>query len=228
MKVQIELMDVWKTYKMSEKVRVDALRGISLRIRKGEMLAIVGPSGSGKSTLMHVMGCLDRPTKGRVILNGRDVSRLTDDELAEIRRERIGFVFQAYNLINTLTALENVAMPMIFAGVEKEERTERAKRLLEEVNMLKRANHRPREMSGGEQQRVAIARALANDPEIILADEPTGNLDSKTGRQVIDLFRKLNEEKNKTVVIVTHDLAWTDVVDKTIKIMDGKVVEVVE
>ena len=228
MKVQIELMDVWKTYKMSEKVRVDALRGISLRIRKGEMLAIVGPSGSGKSTLMHVMGCLDRPTKGRVILNGRDVSRLTDDELAEIRRERIGFVFQAYNLINTLTALENVAMPMIFAGVEKEERTERAKRLLEEVNMLKRANHRPREMSGGEQQRVAIARALANDPKIILADEPTGNLDSKTGRQVIDLFRKLNEEKNKTVVIVTHDLAWTDVVDKTIKIMDGKVVEVVE
>jgi putative ABC transport system ATP-binding protein len=223
----IKLNNVWKIYRMSERVQVEALRGITLDVEKGEMLAVMGPSGSGKSTLMHIMGCLDRPTKGRVFLAGKDVSKLDEDMLAKIRRERIGFVFQAYNLIPTLTALENVMMPMMFAGLHREERVKRARKLLEDVGMMDRANHKPREMSGGEQQRVAIARALANDPEIILADEPTGNLDSKTGQQIVNLFRRLNEEKGKTVVVVTHDPSWMNAVDRTVKIMDGKIVEVV-
>ncbi len=212
---------------MSERVQVEALRGINLEVKKGEMLAVMGPSGSGKSTLMHIMGCLDKPTRGKVFLGGKDVSKLDEDMLAEIRREQIGFVFQAYNLIPTLTALENVMMPMMFAGLPREERVERAKELLRVVGMLERVQHKPREMSGGEQQRVAIARALANDPDIILADEPTGNLDSKAGQQIVNLFKKLNEEKNKTIVVVTHDPSWMSTVDRTVKIMDGKIVEVV-
>ncbi len=222
----IKLRGVWKTYRMSERVKVDALRGVDLDIRKGEMLAVIGPSGSGKSTLMHIMGCLDRPTKGSVLIDGRDISDMGDDELAEIRREKIGFVFQAYNLINTLTAMENVALPMVFAGIRKYERIRRARMLLKEVNMLKRANHKPREMSGGEQQRVAIARALANEPEIVLADEPTGNLDSKTSEHILKLFKKMNRERNKTIVVVTHDPIWERVVDRIVKLKDGRIVGV--
>ncbi len=221
----MQLVNVWKIYEPSSRVRVEALRGVNLSIKRGEMLAIMGPSGSGKSTLMYIMGCLDRPTKGKVLIKGKDVSKLDDDALSQIRREYIGFVFQAYNLIANLTALENVMLPMAFRGVVGEEAEKKALELLRMVGMEKRANHRPKELSGGEQQRVAIARALANDPEVILADEPTGNLDSKNTEQIMELFEKLNKEKNKTIVVVTHDEAWEEHVERVLRIKDGKIVE---
>ena len=199
----IKLDNVWKTYQMGE-VKVNALRGLNLEIKKGEFVAIMGPSGSGKSTAVNMVGALDIPTKGKIYLEKHDISKLSESDLAQIRGKKIGFIFQQFNLINTLSALENVALPMVFQGIEKEERMETGKRLLEMVGLGHRINHRPTELSGGEQQRVAIARSLANDPDVVLADEPTGNLDSKTGIMVIEFLEKLNKE-GKTIIVVTHD-----------------------
>jgi putative ABC transport system ATP-binding protein len=218
-KALVRLEDVTKVYIMDE-VEVPALRGITLSIARGEFLSMMGPSGSGKSTLMNLIGCLDRPTSGRVIIDGRDVSRLSDDALAEIRRKKIGFVFQQFNLIPRLSALENVALPMWFAGVEKNQRLRRAAALLERVGLGERLKHKPTELSGGERQRVAIARALANDPELILADEPTGNLDSKSGDEVLDLLESLNRE-GRTIVLVTHDLDYGRRAKRMIRLRDG-------
>ncbi len=221
----IRLEDVWKVY--GTEVRVEALRGVDLSVEEGEFIAIMGPSGSGKSTLLHIMGLLDTPTRGRVFVLGREASRLSDDERALLRRESIGFVFQQYNLSPSLTALENVELPMLFAGVPPEKRRKRAVELLEAVGLGDRLHHYPNQLSGGQQQRVAIARALANNPHIILADEPTGNLDTKTGRRILEVFRELNE-RGKTVVIVTHDPEVAEAAEKIVKIRDGKIVGVVE
>jgi putative ABC transport system ATP-binding protein len=215
----VKLINVTKIYTMDH-VKVPALRGVSLAISRGEFVSIMGPSGSGKSTLMNIIGCLDKPTEGRVIIDGKDVTKLSDNALAEYRRKKIGFVFQQFNLISRLTALENVALPMWFAGIEKKQRLRRAAILLEQVGLGDRVEHKPTELSGGERQRVAIARALANDPELILADEPTGNLDSKSGDAVLDLLEELNRE-GKTVVIVTHDLGYGKRAERMIKLRDG-------
>ncbi len=202
--IVIKLEDVWKVYKMGE-VEVPALRGLNLEIRDNEFVAIMGPSGSGKSTAMNMIGCLDIPTTGSIYLDGQDISKLSESDLAQIRGRRIGFIFQQFNLIPTLTALENVMLPMTFQGKPAAERKERAKKLLEMVELEERINHKPSELSGGQQQRVAIARSIANDPEVILADEPTGNLDSKTGNIVMDFLKRLNREEDKTIIMVTHD-----------------------
>jgi putative ABC transport system ATP-binding protein len=199
----IKLENVWKIYRMGDSV-VNALRGISLEIKKGEFVAIQGPSGSGKSTAMNMVGCLDVPTKGRIFLDSKDISHLHESELAQIRGRKIGFIFQQFNLIPTLSAIENVMLPMIFQGIASEKRYERAKQLLDMLELGERLNHKPNELSGGQQQRVAIARSLANDPDVILADEPTGNLDSNTGKNVIHYLEELNK-KGKTIVMVTHD-----------------------
>jgi len=222
-KIILELRDVWKTYCMKE-VETNALRGVSLKIEAGSYAAIVGPSGSGKSTLMHILGCLDTPTKGKVFIEGRDISELNDDELALIRREKIGFVFQAYNLIGSLNAIENVALPMRFSGHSKSEAFRKAKELLTRVGLEKRMTHKPNEMSGGEQQRVAIARALINEPDIILADEPTGNLDTKTGKEIFELVEGLHTKTRKTLIIVTHDLNLAGRAHQEIRIKDGEIV----
>ena len=219
----IELRDVWKTYQMG-KVEVHALRGVSLTLEEGEFLAVMGPSGSGKSTLMHLMGCLDLPTQGQVLFEGTDVSRLKSRELAEIRGRKLGFVFQTFNLVHTLTALENVELPMIFQGVPRGQRRARAEELLARVGLGDRLNHRPSELSGGEQQRAAIARALANDPRIILCDEPTGNLDSAAGTKVLELLKSLNEE-GRTVVLVTHDPEAAEYARRKVHLRDGQVAE---
>jgi len=219
----IELKNVWKVYKMG-KVNVYALRGLSLEIKKGEFVAIQGPSGAGKSTAMHIIGCLDIPTRGKVLLKGKNIANLSESELAQIRGKTIGFIFQKFNLINTLSALENVMLPMIFQNYSKEKRIKRGKKLLEIVGLSHRANHKPNELSGGEQQRIAIARALANNPEIILADEPTGNLDSKTGEKVINFLEQLHDKNGKTIVIVTHDEALAKRAERIIKIKDGKTI----
>ncbi len=215
----IECKNVWKEY---ENGRVKALRGISLKVKKGESLAILGPSGSGKSTLMHILGCLDIPTRGKVFLNGKDVSKLSSAELAKIRSQTIGFVFQFFYLVPFMTALENVMLPMIFAGKKDKER---AKKLLELVGLKNRMHHYPNQLSGGQRQRVAIARALANDPEIILADEPTGNLDTKTGEEIVNLLLSLNKNYGKTLIVVTHNKTVAKKMDKTIYIKDGKIVK---
>ncbi len=215
----IECRNVWKEY---ENGRVVALRGINLKIKKGETLAILGPSGSGKSTLMHILGCLDRPTKGRVLLKGRDVSALPDSELAKVRSKTVGFVFQFFYLVPYLNALENVMLPMVFC--EGKDR-ERAEELLKLVGLERRKHHFPNQLSGGERQRVAIARALANDPEIILADEPTGNLDTKTGKEIENLLLSLNEKYGKTVVVVTHDEALAKRMERVIRIRDGRIMK---
>jgi len=199
----IKLDNVWKIYQMG-KVKVNALRGLNLDIKKGEFVAIMGPSGSGKSTAVNMIGCLDVPTKGKIFLEHRDISKLLESDLAQIRGKKIGFIFQQFNLIGTLSAMENIALPMLFQGTEREERLGRARKLLEMVELGHRLNHKPTELSGGEQQRVAIARSLANDPEVVLADEPTGNLDSKTGQVVIKFLEKLNKD-GKTIIMVTHD-----------------------
>ncbi len=223
MNTLLELEHVSKIYKLDE-VEVKALDDVSLKISRNDFLTVTGPSGSGKSTLLHIMGCLDRPTKGRVFLEGKDVSSLSDAELARVRGRKIGFVFQFFNLYPTLTALENVELPMMIVEKDKRERRKRALQLLEIVGMRKRAEHLPSQLSGGERQRTAIARALANDPSLILADEPTGNLDSKTGKEIISLLVKLREEEEKTIVIVTHEPNIAKYAEKIIYLSDGKII----
>jgi|SRR3989338_4285490 len=220
----VRLEGVWKTYKTGD-VRVDALKEASLKIRKGEFIAITGKSGSGKSTMMHIIGCLDTPSKGNLFLDSKNVSKLTESRLANIRGNKIGFVFQQFNLIPTLTALENVALPGEFQNRETTELSKKAKELLKFVDMENRINHKPAELSGGEMQRVAIARALINDPELILADEPTGNLDSKTGNQVMRLLKDLNKKEGKSIVIVTHDLSLVKYAKRVINLKDGQIVK---
>ncbi|MEM1592156.1 MAG: ABC transporter ATP-binding protein [Candidatus Bathyarchaeia archaeon] len=205
------------------KVIVQALRGVSFSVMEGEFLAVLGPSGSGKSTLLHLIGCLDRPDEGEIILDGKNVLKLSDDELAELRLKRIGFIFQFFNLLPRLTALENVELPLMLARVPEREAREKAKKLLELVGLGGRLNHKPSELSGGEQQRVAIARALVNDPKLVLADEPTGNLDTKSGWDIVNLMRKLNEEMNQTFIVVTHDQKVAEVADRIIYLRDGLV-----
>ena len=222
--VIIQLDNVWKIYKMGE-VKVPALRGLNLKIVRGEFVAVQGASGSGKSTALNSIGCLDMPTKGKVYLEGKDISKLPESELAQIRGRKIGFIFQQFNLINTLTALENVTLPMIFQNITSEERIKRAKELLEMGGLGDRINHKPTELSGGEQQRVAIARSLSNNPEVILADEPTGNLDSKTGETVINFLGKLHKEKKTTIILVTHDAALAHHAQRIEFLKDGRIVK---
>jgi putative ABC transport system ATP-binding protein len=214
--------DLWKTYDMGSEQQVQALRGVDIRINRNEYVAIMGPSGSGKSTLMNLIGCLDTPTKGRYWLNGQLVSELDDDELARIRNKEIGFVFQTFNLLARATALHNVELPLIYNGTPAEERIERAKGALRMVDLESRMTHKPNELSGGQRQRVAIARALVNNPSILLADEPTGNLDSKTGEEIMGLFRQLHEQGN-TIILVTHESDIAEQAHRVIHIKDGKV-----
>ena len=216
----IRLEDVWKIYHMDE-VSVPALSGMNIDIKKGEFVAVVGPSGSGKSTTMNMIGCLDIPTKGKVFLEHHDISKLSESNLAQIRGKKIGFVFQTFNLIPTLTALDNVMLPMTFQNIPREERLKIAKNLLVKVGLGHRVGHLPGQLSGGEKQRVAIARALSNNPEVILADEPTGNLDSKTGEEIMKMLKGLNKD-GKTIVMVTHDTDLTKYAKKVIHIKDGK------
>lgn len=217
----IEASELRKTYKVGE-VQVHALDGLDVRIEKGAYIALMGPSGSGKSTLMNVLGCLDTPTSGEYVLNGNDVSSLSDDELAEIRNKEIGFVFQTFNLLPRYTALENVALPMIYAGVPKVERFQRAERVLKKVGLCDRMDHRPNELSGGQRQRVAVARALVMNPSIILADEPTGNLDSVTSDGIMELFSEINKDGN-TVIVVTHEEDIAAHAERVIRLKDGKI-----
>jgi putative ABC transport system ATP-binding protein len=214
--------DLWKTYDMGSEQQVQALRGLNIRIQRGEYVAIMGPSGSGKSTLMNLIGCLDTPSKGNYWLNGQLVSELDDNELARIRNKEIGFVFQTFNLLARATSLHNVELPLIYAGLPAEERIERARTVLASVGMESRMNHKPNELSGGQRQRVAIARALVNHPSIILADEPTGNLDSQTGLEIMALFDRLHEQGN-TIVLVTHEHDIAEYAHRVIHIRDGQV-----
>ena len=219
----IELKNLAKHYEMGENI-VKALDGIDVKVKKGDFIAIVGPSGSGKSTMMNMIGALDLATEGEIFLDDENIENLEESELAQIRGRKIGFVFQTFNLIPTLTAMENVMLPMTFQGLGREERLEKAEEILEKVGLEHRKNHFPNELSGGEMQRVAIARALANDPEVILADEPTGNLDSKTGKDIMKIFSDLNK-KGKTIIFVTHDLDLTKYATKVLKLRDGKIEE---
>jgi putative ABC transport system ATP-binding protein len=217
----IETRDLWKTYVMGSE-EIHALRGVSIGIERGEYVAIMGPSGSGKSTLMNLIGCLDTPTKGSYLLNSKQVSQMNDNELARIRNEEIGFVFQTFNLLPRASALQNVELPLVYGGVPKKERTQRAKMALDKVELSSRMGHRPNELSGGQRQRVAIARALVNNPSILLADEPTGNLDSKTGSEIMGLFARLHEAGN-TIVLVTHEADIAVFAHRTIHLRDGQV-----
>jgi putative ABC transport system ATP-binding protein len=217
----IETRDLWKTYVMGDE-EIHALRGVSITIERGEYVAIMGPSGSGKSTLMNLIGCLDTPSKGSYLLNDKEVAAMNDDELARIRNEEIGFVFQTFNLLPRATALHNVELPLVYAGVSGKIRQERAKQALEKVELTSRASHRPNELSGGQRQRVAIARALVNDPSILLADEPTGNLDSKTGTEIMGVFARLHEAGN-TIIVVTHEPDVAGYAHRVISIRDGQV-----
>ena len=216
----IEVRDVKKSYRMG-KVLVPALSGVSFNVDDGKFLAIFGPSGSGKSTLLHLLGGLDRPDEGEILIDGTNILKLSDADLAELRLNKIGFIFQFFNLLPRLTALKNVELPLAIVGASDKEALERAREMLRFVNLGARENHRPYEMSGGEQQRVAIARALVNSPKIILADEPTGNLDTKTGREIVQLMKNLNKEKRQTFIVVTHDPRIAKEADRTIYLRDG-------
>ena len=220
----IEIDSLTKTYKTG-KTDFKALYNVTLKIRKGDFVAIMGPSGSGKSTLMNIVGCLDRPTSGSVIVDGENISVVNDNQLAEIRGRKIGFIFQRFNLVPSMTALKNVALPMVFLGGSKADRDRRASELLAKVGLTNWATHRPAELSGGEQQRVAIARALSNNPSIILADEPTGNLDTKTGEQIMEVLVALNKE-GKTILLVTHAMALKRFTNRIITMLDGEASEV--
>ena len=217
----IDTQNLWKTYQMGSE-EINALQDVSVQIERGEYVAIMGPSGSGKSTLMNLIGCLDTPSQGKYLLNGREVSQMDDDELASIRNKEIGFVFQTFNLLPRATALHNVELPLIYAGVSGQERLELAKRALARVELSDRLKHRPNELSGGQRQRVAIARALVNEPSILLADEPTGNLDSKTGEEIMALFERLHEAGN-TIVLVTHEAELAAFARRVIHIRDGRI-----
>lgn len=220
----IQIKDAWKTYEVGD-VKVHALRGLNLSVFAGEFVAIQGPSGSGKSTAMNLVGCLDVPSKGSVLLEGLDISKLHESDLAQIRGQKIGFIFQKFNLIPTLSALENVKLPMIFQGVSEADRDKRARELLDLVDLKDRMTHTPNELSGGQQQRVAIARSLALDPPVILADEPTGNLDSKMGKIVMEFLKKLHKEKGKTIIMVTHDDVLAKIADRSVVLKDGLIVK---
>ena len=215
----IQLTGIRKNYYLGKQV-IEVLKGITLNINRGEYVALMGPSGSGKSTLMNILGCLDTPTSGSYVLNGQDVSKMEDNDLAEVRNKEIGFVFQQFNLLPRLTGIENVALPLVYAGVPKKQRTEKAMQVLQSVNLADRGHHKPNEMSGGQNQRVAIARALVNDPSIILADEPTGNLDTKTSYEIMDIFSKIHAAGN-TVVLVTHEEDIANHAHRIIRLRDG-------
>ena len=217
----IEVRDLWKTYVMGSE-EIHALQGVSIQIERGEYVAIMGPSGSGKSTLMNLIGCLDTPTKGSYLLNEKQVSQMNDNELAQIRNEEIGFVFQTFNLLPRASALQNVELPLVYGGVAHRDRQARAKAALEKVELGSRMTHKPNELSGGPRQRVAIARALVNNPSILLADEPTGNLDSKTGNEIMALFARLHQGGN-TIVLVTHEAEIAAFAHRTIHLRDGQV-----
>ncbi|MGH9859963.1 MAG: ABC transporter ATP-binding protein, partial [Candidatus Acidiferrales bacterium] len=217
----IRLEQVHKTYDLGE-VKVHALRGVSLEIQEGEMVAVMGPSGSGKSTLMNIVGCLDRPSRGAYLLDGVNVTNMTKAELAKIRNTKIGFVFQQFNLLSRTSALENVELPTIYAGLPADQRRERAQQALQQVGLADRAHHHPSQLSGGQQQRVAIARALVNRPSILLADEPTGNLDSRTSVEVMDVFQRLNGEYGMTVILVTHEHDIASYAKRSLEFRDGK------
>jgi putative ABC transport system ATP-binding protein len=217
----IEVRDLWKTYVMGSE-EIHALQGVSIQIERGEYVAIMGPSGSGKSTLMNLIGCLDTPTKGSYLLNEKQVSQMNDNDLAQIRNEEIGFVFQTFNLLPRASALQNVELPLVYGGVANRDRQARAKAALEKVELGSRMTHKPNELSGGQRQRVAIARALVNNPSILLADEPTGNLDSKTGSEIMALFARLHQAGN-TIVLVTHEADIAAFAHRTIHLRDGQV-----
>lgn len=220
----IKVEDVWKTYKLGE-VDLTVLKGINFSIKSGSFVAIMGPSGSGKSTLLHIIGALDLPSKGRTFISGRDISRMSEDDLSKVRGKKIGFVFQQFNLLPNLTALENVILPMVFQSVGEKERKKRAGDLLASFGLGERLEHRPNELSGGERQRIAIARALANDPDIIVADEPTGNLDSTTGKKIMNILVDLHKNQKKTIIVVTHDPNIADYTEQTINIKDGQIIK---
>jgi putative ABC transport system ATP-binding protein len=222
--VVIDVREITKIYQMGD-VQVHALRGASLQVRRGELVAIMGPSGSGKSTMMNILGCLDQPTSGVYYLDGLEIDQLDDNQLADIRGKKIGFVFQTFNLLPRTTALTNVELPLVYSGMGRRERHERATAALESVGLGDRLHHRPNELSGGQQQRVAIARALINEPAIILADEPTGNLDSKSGAEIMAIFQRLNEEQGITIIFVTHEPEIAQHTRRIVRIADGRIVE---
>ena len=219
----IDLKDIYKIYQMGS-AQINALDGLDCQIEKGEYVALMGPSGSGKSTLMNIIGCLDTPSKGIYSLNGTNVSAMSDDDLASIRNVEIGFVFQSFNLLPRTSAIENVSLPLVYAGISKNERIERAQKALEKVGLGDRADHKPNELSGGQRQRVAIARALINNPSIVLADEPTGNLDSKSSLEIMNLFGQIHQDGN-TVVMVTHEEDIAKYAKRTIRMIDGKLAD---
>jgi putative ABC transport system ATP-binding protein len=219
MEAIIHLENIKKNYYLGKQV-IEVLKGISFNILKNEYVALMGPSGSGKSTLMNILGCLDTPTSGKYVLNGHDVSSMADNDLADVRNKEIGFVFQQFNLLPRLTAAENVALPLVYAGVPRKQRLEKALEVLARVNLADRSHHKPNEMSGGQNQRVAIARALVNDPSIILADEPTGNLDSKTSYEIMEIFSKIHAAGN-TVILVTHEVDIADFAHRIVRLKDG-------
>ena len=219
--VLISMRNIWKTYQMGSE-ELHALKGVSFEVEKGEYVAIIGPSGSGKSTLMNLIGCLDSPSKGEYWINGQEVAKMTDDELARIRNKEIGFVFQTFNLLSRATALHNVELPLIYAGIGTAERNEKARKTLESVELGDRVTHKPNELSGGQRQRVAIARALVNNPSILLADEPTGALDSKTSVEIMHLFEKLHSDGN-TIILVTHEPDIAERAHRVITIRDGEI-----